>query len=292
MKATSTSKPEFAVHVHAADANGFLANAFLIETPRSIVAVDALMRVSDGRALRAKCEAIGKPLAAVLITHGHPDHYNGVTELLGLGKIRVIATPRVDEVIRKCDEAFAARWIPTFGDDWPRARTFPNELVQSGDVLEFDGVPFRVEDVGPGESHHDSYWIVGRTERAAFIGDMVFGRVHPFVKDGHTAAWLRNLKRMGRDLAHVPEIYSGHGDALLGPDSFEEQARYLSQYRAVVSRLARGAASLEAEAKAELVRTMKEFLRTDRLLDFALAGADVVAKELAEEEPRLADSSC
>jgi glyoxylase-like metal-dependent hydrolase (beta-lactamase superfamily II) len=48
-----------------------------------VVAVDALLTETDSRSLRARLERLGKPLLAVLLTHGHPDHYNGVTKLVG-----------------------------------------------------------------------------------------------------------------------------------------------------------------------------------------------------------------
>jgi hypothetical protein len=40
------------------------------------------------------------------------------------------------------------------------------------------------------------------------------------------------------------------------------------------------------------VRTMKDYLPTERLEGFALAGADAVAKELADEATRTADTAC
>ena len=50
---------------------GALVNAYLVETSDGIVAVDGTLTVTDGRALRARLEALGKPLLAVLVTHAH-----------------------------------------------------------------------------------------------------------------------------------------------------------------------------------------------------------------------------
>ena len=73
------------VSVHRFEASLFPVNAYLVETATGVVVVDATLGVSDGRALRARVEALRKPLAAVIITHSHPDHYGGITSLLDGG---------------------------------------------------------------------------------------------------------------------------------------------------------------------------------------------------------------
>jgi DNA-binding NarL/FixJ family response regulator len=42
------------------------------------VAVDTNLLVSDIEALRARLRALNKPPLAILVTHPHPDHFNGV----------------------------------------------------------------------------------------------------------------------------------------------------------------------------------------------------------------------
>jgi glyoxylase-like metal-dependent hydrolase (beta-lactamase superfamily II) len=65
--------PEVRIHRHSTGPQGALVNAYLVETSQGVVAVDGTLTVSDGRALRAQFESIGKPLRAVLVTHAHPD---------------------------------------------------------------------------------------------------------------------------------------------------------------------------------------------------------------------------
>src|SRR5215471_714831 len=89
------------VHRHASGENGIFANAYLVELPSGVVAVDATLTETDSKALRAKIESLGKPFLAVLITHGHPDHYNGVTNLVARDNVPVAATAGVDRVIRE-----------------------------------------------------------------------------------------------------------------------------------------------------------------------------------------------
>jgi glyoxylase-like metal-dependent hydrolase (beta-lactamase superfamily II) len=92
---------EHDVTVHRFEASLFPVNAYLVETGTGIVVVDATLSVSDGRALRARVDALKKPLAAVVITHSHPDHYGGVTSLLGGTNVPIYAIAGVDEVIRR-----------------------------------------------------------------------------------------------------------------------------------------------------------------------------------------------
>jgi Zn-dependent hydrolases, including glyoxylases len=65
--------------VHRFQASLFPVNAYLIESATDVVAVDATLGMSDGRRLRERIEQTGKPLAGVVITHAHPDHYGAVT---------------------------------------------------------------------------------------------------------------------------------------------------------------------------------------------------------------------
>jgi glyoxylase-like metal-dependent hydrolase (beta-lactamase superfamily II) len=267
------------VRRHSSDANGIFANAYLIETLHGVVAVDALLTESDSRALRAAVEALGKPLRAVLVTHGHPDHYNGVTNLLDEDALPVVATAGVDHVIRTNDAAKERQWRPTFGDEWPARRTFPNRIARDGETLTFDGLPFTVYDLGPGESDSDSIWIMGGPSPAAFIGDVVLNRVHAYVADGHTAAWLGNLDRVHDLLSGVAAVYPGHGEPG-GVELLEWQRGYLTRYRNEVAALARGRSTLTEEQKQALVARMKDHLSTDNL-DFLIGlGADAVAREL------------
>lgn len=281
----SSASPAIApvkVHVYKSGREGLFTNAFAVETPRSVVAIDSMMRVSDARGLRALIDSIGKPLAALLITHGHPDHYNGAVEVTRGLDVPMIATRGVDEVIRRIDDAKEKQWKPVFGEDWPAERRFPNRFVQDGETLSFDGVPFTVREMGEGESHWDSYWVVGGASPVAFVGDLVFNGVHSFMNDGHSARWLKNLDVLEERLAECRLLYTGHGEAGAPKESLEAQRRYLRHYREAVRELAKGRSSLDDAAKKELTRVMKAHLATDHLESFITAGANAVAAELAQ----------
>ena len=143
---------EIRIHRHSTGPAGALVNAYLVETQEGIVAVDGTLTVSDGRALRAQLEGLGKPLLAVLVTHAHPDHYGGIVELVAGDDVPVVATAGVDAVIRRDDALKEEILRPMFGDEWPLERTFPTRTVPDGERLELGGASFTVFDLGPGES--------------------------------------------------------------------------------------------------------------------------------------------
>jgi glyoxylase-like metal-dependent hydrolase (beta-lactamase superfamily II) len=270
------------VHLHAAGEGGIFANAYLVETARGVVAIDSGLTESESKALHAKLDALGKPLLAVLLTHGHPDHYNGVTNLVGASGAPIVATAGVDAVIRRDDAAKEKQWRPVFKDEWPKERTFPNRLLRDGESLELDGARFTVHDLGPGESHRDSIWIVeSGPAKLAFIGDVVLQGSHAYLSDGHSTRWLRNLGRVKRLAAGAERVYPGHGDAG-GMELLDWQRAYLTAYRDNIAALARGRPSLGDADKDELERRMVARYGAERLRFLIKLGADPVARELAQ----------
>jgi glyoxylase-like metal-dependent hydrolase (beta-lactamase superfamily II) len=109
--------PETRIHRHSTGPEGALVNAYLVETGEGIVALDGTLTVSDGRALRAQLESLGKPLLAVLVTHAHPDHYGGIVELVAGDDVPVVATVGVDAVIRRDDALKEEILRPMFGEE-------------------------------------------------------------------------------------------------------------------------------------------------------------------------------
>ena len=55
--------------------------------PTRVIAVDP----GEAAPVRAELQRSGASLAAILLTHHHPDHIGGVQELLELGPVPVIA---------------------------------------------------------------------------------------------------------------------------------------------------------------------------------------------------------
>jgi glyoxylase-like metal-dependent hydrolase (beta-lactamase superfamily II) len=57
-------------------------NSYVIEGPEGLIIVDGQLTVSDAKAVRAVVDGFGRPVAAMVITHGHSDHYAGAATML------------------------------------------------------------------------------------------------------------------------------------------------------------------------------------------------------------------
>lgn len=100
--------------------------------------------------------------------------------------------------------------------------------------------------------------------RAVFTGDVVFGGVHSFIKDGQTSEWLASLEALEEELSGSDILYTeGHSGRPV--EIISAQRRYLLHYRETVRRLAGGRAFLSSDEKEDLVQAMKEILATDAL---------------------------
>jgi glyoxylase-like metal-dependent hydrolase (beta-lactamase superfamily II) len=270
--------------IHRFTATLFPVNAYLVETTAGVVVVDATLGVSDGRALRSRVDALGKPLAAVIITHSHPDHYGAVTSLLDGADVPVYAVTGVDRVIRRDDDAKEQILRPMFGSEWADARTFPNRIVQDGERVTIGDAVFAVTDLGPGESPHDSLW---RLESVGpprvFVGDLVYSNMHAFLGDGFYDRWLANLERAKRELPPDATLFMGHGEPVTGHGMLDWQTNYIQRFVEIL-RSAVERKDLQDDALADAVtERMKTFLPTDDLLFLLRLSVEPMRQRLASE---------
>ena len=264
------------IHRFPATHEGAFVNAYLVETGSGVVAVDSLLTVSESRAMREALERLGKPLLAVLLTHSHPDHYGGLTELVADDDVPIVAPQGVIDTIVRDDEAKEQILRPMFGDEWALERTFPNTPIRDGESLTFDEATFSVIDLGPSESPHDSPWVLGDDARTVFLGDQIYGHRHCFLADGFYAEWLANIESLRARFPADAVFHIGHG----GPadrSMWDWQRGYIELVLDVVS----NADWSEPErAKAMVVARMKEYEPSDELQFLMELSIEPVAAKL------------
>jgi glyoxylase-like metal-dependent hydrolase (beta-lactamase superfamily II) len=148
-----------------------------------------------------------------------------------------------------------------FGDEWPRQRRFPNQVLGDGESISFDGVAFTLMDLGPGESPHDSVWLVGDERLVAFAGDTAYQHMHCFLADGFWEEWLANIERLQAQLASDARVHFGHGE----PESthpYDWQEGYINTFMEAI----RAADWSDSDAAtAQVVERMTDYLPAGEL---------------------------
>ena len=238
------------IHIYAASPDKFFVNSFLVETDTGVVVIDTQFLVSSARELRAKLDGIGKPLAAVIITHPHPDHFNGLPVLLdGHTGVPVYATAGTIAGIKATQAEKRAAWTPVYGDDYPAEDGMPDHEIGPGATLTLAGATFRIIDLGPGESSDGNAIHIPEAD-ALIASDLIYNQCHPWLAEHRSGAWLAQLDRVEPEFATIGKVYAGHGPAG-GPELFAVQRDYIATFKAKIAALATGG-KLDAAALADV----------------------------------------
>ena len=268
------------IHIYTSTEPMLKVNAFIIEAPKELVIVDTTLTNSDSRALKQLADSLGKPIAGIILTHGHPDHIAGTYNLAPKADIPIFALPSVKKLMEETEDAKHKQWSAVFGSEWIPKWVYPNELVNDGDTVKIAGLKFIVQDIGSGgDCDANSFWLLEDDNKAAFIGDFIYNNNHTYMNDGSILRWIANLDKYAPVLREFRNYYVGHG---LPCDitSLKKQKEYFLSYCTNVLKTSGGTGIFNDESRKIFEQTMLTIF-PDYGCQFMVAlSADSVGKEL------------
>jgi len=208
-------------------------SATLISGEQEAVLVDALLTVGQARDLADWVAAQGKHLMAVYITHGHGDHWFGLSVIRArFPDARTYALPAVIERMRKdaAPESMASYWKQQFPGKLPDDLVFAEPLPDHTLALEGHNLVA----VELGHTDTDDTTCLHVPEIGLLVtGDSVYNDVHLHLEESDLQGrrdWLAALDAM--ESLRPRAVIAGHQRAGRhdGPEILEETRQYIRDF--------------------------------------------------------------
>lgn len=268
------------VHTYVSKEPMVRPNAFIVEGETELVIVDTTLTMSDSTALKQLAESLRKPVAGILLTHGHPDHVAGTTNIAPNGEIPIYALQSVHDVMKASEQHKREQWSPLFKEEWIPRWVYPNHIVAPGESITIAALTFKVVDLGAGgDSDANSLWLLEDDHVAAFVGDFAFSKHHAYMMDGSILRWIANLDRFEDLLGRYETLYVGHGPA--GDQTLiRSQRQYFETACTALLEATDGSAILTDASRKTYEKSMLTMFPEHGFTLTVSLSADALAKEL------------
>lgn len=193
-------------HTYLAPPQGALVTSHIVETASGLVLVDGQFAPAPARELKAYLDTLGAPIARVVLSHAHPDHWFG---LKSVGLPAVHAGPDTARFL-------AARGAALIAERQADAAVPPiaGEIAPGEETI--GGVTFRFRIVRDTEAP-EMVIVEIPDARAVAAGDLLYNRVHAVVSR-QIPAWIAALRTIAAERAAMPVILGGHGEPAAAAD--------------------------------------------------------------------------
>jgi glyoxylase-like metal-dependent hydrolase (beta-lactamase superfamily II) len=202
----------------------------LIFGENDAILIDTLATVAEAEALANWVALHHRNLTTIYITHGHFDHFPGLSVLLQRFPVtRAIATPKSVELMRK-----QSQLMPLFRKRWPGQ--LPTRIVlpepYDKDVFTLEGHEFHIIEQGRTDAVDTTSLYVPSIDLVVG-GDVFYNQCHMYVGDTtpeSRANWVAALDRLA---ALNPKVaVAGHKKpgAPDTPAAIEASKRYLTDF--------------------------------------------------------------
>src|SRR5271154_1290877 len=212
-------------------------SATLIHGENDAVLVATLVPFDQVDALSDWIDNFDKRLVGIYITHGHSDHWIGISRLRErFGDVPAWARPKVHDraVFEMTNPGLNAYWQGIFPGEVPSQPIPPDRLEESS--IELEGSELQIIDIGQGDTA-DSTIVHVPSISAVVGGDVVYNQVHMMTAETDAESrqdWIDNLDQIASLDPQI--VVSGHHrvGAATDPKSIGESQQYLRDFSRVV----------------------------------------------------------
>lgn len=209
-------------------------NTYWLQAPQGLILIDTLRSPADAREALARIRDTGQPVAAILLTHVHPDHVGGAGVFhQAFPQAPIYASQANAKAMRKDPRGLYALTRSLPGSDFPRNLTYPTKVFRAGATLTIAGLRIRTAEFPGAESDTATVYHEPRS-RSLFPGDLLGNRVTPALIEGHSCGWLIQLDRLRTSSLGTGRAYPGHGAPAPARDLITRQRTYLKHFRELV----------------------------------------------------------
>ena len=230
-------------------------NTYIFDTGTTIVLIDAQRQLSlAGDVVEVVGERADR-VAAILITHPHPDHVGGIDVLRGAFGAPVHASQATADEISSDSLGHLAETREMFPDDTSASPPVIDVIVDQGDVLIFGDLTFDVFVLGPGEAVSSTLYFEP-SRQMLVAGDLFAVGRTPYLVDEHVLDWLRQLDWIAGKFGPDVMVYPGHGKPGTVAELVPAQKVYLEEFVALV-RAARSDGVVDHDETESIVEEME-----------------------------------
>ena len=259
-------------------------NSFLFSNGTSLLVLDVQRKPKEARELIERIKARHLPLAYILISHGHTDHFTGMALLKQAfpGARIVVANENIKRAI-KAYAVYMDRGGQTGAEPAldrsikPKSAEYPGgfdyqaevEALNRGSItLPGGGTLKLTTDYKRAEAAYMTT-VYSPDLNALFLADFGYNGVHHWMGDDISwqdiANWREELGRIKHRYAAIkPRVYPGHGDPT-DMRLFDAMIRYIDDF----TRIVRHATSRE-QAMREMVARYPDYQQADFFLKYSL----------------------
>lgn len=209
-------------------------NSFAIVTEKVVVLIDGQRELSTAREALAALNPGGSPIAAIFLTHAHPDHFGGIGVFADTASgAPLYASAATRAAIAEDRGGYIAKSRQVVGDDLPTRPTLPDHVISGNETVTAGDLRFETREMGSGEA--DAMTVLYLPESGdLFAGDIVQHQMTAFLLEGRIDAWLAQLDRLKELYPDARTLHPGHGESGPAGDLIAWQRGYLTQFRELV----------------------------------------------------------